>query len=87
MNNRFAGIAQHREHRGTLPEVAGETPAPRSTFAQALFAAFPRDEAALAAGRRDGAHGRGFAPGNFDMFSYASGYREGRQFPSLNRRA
>lgn len=82
--NRFAGIAQLRERRSTLPEVAGEIPAPRSIL-QALAAGLQRDPVAFETGRLDGATDRwrvteaDILGGAVDVVAYASGFNDGRR--------
>ncbi len=83
--NLFAGIAQHPEHRRTLPAVAGENPAPRS-MPQAFAAGLQLDPATIARGRADGAAGRwrltaaDLLGGRVDALAYATGFVEGRRF-------
>ena len=84
----FAGVAQHLERRGSLPEAAGANPAPRSmTIAQACAAGLQQDPDTRALGRADGAAGlpwrysvSDFLSGEIDLFAYASGYLEGKRF-------
>lgn len=75
---KLAGIAQFPERRSSLPEAAGEIPAPRSTtLAQALAEGLQLDPIAWEAGRVDGAAGARWWPGKNEILAYASGYMEG----------
>lgn len=84
----FAGVAQHLERRGSLPEAAGSNPAPRSTsIVQAAGAGLQQDPETRALGRADGAAGLPWRfsvvdllSGQVDLFAYASGYLEGKRF-------
>lgn len=57
--------------------------APRSKLLQAFAVGLQREAVAYAAGRKDGEEGANFRPLDFDLFSYASGFVYGRQFPKL----
>lgn len=56
----------------------------RSRLLQATAAGLAIDAIAYAAGRRDGEEAE-FAPGDFDLFSYASGFAFSRQFSTRRK--
>lgn len=83
-----AGIAQPSERRSSLPEGAGENPAPRSRLTQALAAGLQLDPAAKKLGAGDAAAGMfrldvddilGRTDESFDTLAYLRGWLEGRQ--------
>lgn len=88
---KFAGIAQPLERRGSLPEGAGENPAPRS-IRQAIAAGLRIDPAVRQLGREDGLAGifrlsvddivdQGE---DFDVLAYLDGWAQGNS--AKNRR-
>lgn len=85
MNHLCGGSSVLERRRASHLEVASSNLAPRSTLLRAFAAGLQLDAAARAAGRKDGEEGAGFRPLDFDAFSYACGFAEGKRIRG-NRR-
>ena len=87
MSRKLAGVAQHSELRPSLPDGAGENPAPRSTLRQALAAGLQLDPDARALGHADGKadfcrlseEDLLYNPGRIDLLAYLTGFAEGQR--------